>query len=108
MADGLAAMQAQLAGLLAHEHAPLALAQAASGIDASGPLFTSIFNYRHNPAPGDGPGAGLDGIEVLYMRERSNYPLSVSVDQVGTGFAITVAAVAPADPRLVCSMLATA
>jgi amino acid adenylation domain-containing protein len=108
VAAAIGRMQAQLIGLLAHEHAPLALAQQASGVAAPAPLFTSILNYRHRPDTGQGLGAGLEGIEVVSARERTNYPLALSVDDNGTGFAFNVQAVAPADPEQVCALVHTA
>ena len=82
-------MQAQLAGLLAHEHAPLALAQQASGVAAPAPLFTSLLNYRHSQRPGPGPGGrAWTASRCCSARDRTNYPLTVSVDDTGTGFAV--------------------
>ena len=101
------AMHAQLARLLVHEHAPLAVAQAASGVAAPAPLFTTVLNYRHTPAPDGANGGGLDGAEVVLARMRTNFPLYLSVDDLGTGFALLVQAVAPADPALVCQMVTT-
>ena len=109
VAESVAVMQGQLAGLLAHEHAPLALAQQASGVTAPAPLFTSIlFNYRHTLPARPGTGRGLGGIEVLSGRERTNYPLTVSVEDTGTGLGFTVLAVAPVDAGLVCGLLEAA
>ena len=108
-ADAVRQMQRQLAALLAHEHAPLTLAQKASQVPAGAPLFTSILNYRHSPdldAPDDDP--GLDGIEMLMTRERTNYPVTISIDDTGTGFFITVFTVAPADPARVAALVHTA
>ena len=105
-------MQAQLAALLAHEHAPLALAQQASGVAAPAPLFTTLLNCRHTPvAPPRTQAPAQDrsaGAEVLFSRERTNYPLIVSVDDTGAGFSFAVQAVAPLDPDRVCALLATA
>ncbi|MFF8683592.1 amino acid adenylation domain-containing protein, partial [Streptomyces sp. NPDC015237] len=105
------AMQAQLAGLLVHEHAPLALAQKASAASASTPLFTSLLNYRHGrqraQQSSDEGRHQLNGVEMVYSRESTNYPLAVSVDDLGTGFAITTDVVAPEDPNLVCQLLHT-
>ncbi|MEU6452756.1 condensation domain-containing protein, partial [Streptomyces sp. NPDC046979] len=102
------AMQGQLAGLLVHEHAPLALAQSVSGVPASAPLFTSLFNYRHD---GRSVRGGAAGVELLFARERTNYPLAVAVDDLGfgsgsgSGFAVVVDAVAPGDAGLVCELV---
>ena len=53
-------------------------------------------------------GSGLDGIELLYTLERSNYPLSVAVDDTGGGFAVTIDVVPPAEPTQVCGLLLAA
>ena len=107
-ADAVSSMQAQLAGLLAHEHAALALAQQASGVVAPAPLFTSVLNYRHSPGVRQRSGGGITGVEVLAGRERTNYPVTVSVDDLGTGFAFTVQTVAPVDAGQVCDLLQVA
>ena len=107
VADTVAATRRQLAGLLAQEHASLSVAQRASGVAAPAPLFTSIFNYRHHRGSGQEGGIGLPGIEVVSVGERTNYPVDVSVDDSGTWFRFTVAAVPPADPAQVCALLHT-
>ncbi|MFF8783257.1 amino acid adenylation domain-containing protein, partial [Streptomyces sp. NPDC015140] len=106
------AMQAQLAGLLVHEHAPLALAQKVSGVSGSAPLFTSLFNYRHGGPSADAGASvrgGAAGVELLFAQERTNYPLAVAVDDLGSGagsgFAVVVDAVAPGDAGLVCELV---
>jgi hypothetical protein len=110
IASAVAAMREQLAGLMVHEHAPLTVAQQASGIAPGVPLFTSIFNFRHSAVPvsGDAGLATTDGIEMLHLLDLSNYPLDVAVDDTGNGFIFTVKAVPPADPELVCGLLHTA
>ena len=81
-----------LAELLRHEHASLALAQRCSGVPAPAPLFTALLNYRHSPlrTRGCGAAAGLArGSRCLAGEERTNYPLTLSVDDLGEGFALT-------------------
>ncbi|SNT54475.1 amino acid adenylation domain-containing protein [Streptosporangium subroseum] len=103
--DAVNGMQRQLAELLVHEHAPLALAQKAGGVPAQTPLFTSLFNYRHSQA--DTPGIGLEGVELLHAHERTNYPVAVNVDDTGDGFAVTVQAASPIDPRSLAALVTT-
>ncbi|WP_194915726.1 non-ribosomal peptide synthetase, partial [Catenulispora rubra] len=105
--EALAGMRKQLAELLVHEHAPLSLAQQASGMTGGSPLFTSIFNYRHSEAAAQDSGPGL-GVRLMRASNHTNYPLSVAVDDMGSGFSLTVEAVAPADAERICALLQAA
>ncbi|MEW5750010.1 amino acid adenylation domain-containing protein [Pseudomonas lactis] len=107
---GVRATHARLAQLLGHEHASLSLAQRCSGVPGSLPLFSTLLNYRHSAAdeaPGDNPFAA-SGIEILSSEERSNYPLVLNVDDLGSGFALTVQGVAHLDVQRVGEYMLTA
>jgi amino acid adenylation domain-containing protein len=103
----MAGMREQLAELLVHEHAPLTLALRASGVSGDAPLFASLFNYRHNQPAARRPGSGFDGVRVLFTWSRTNYPLSVSVDDDGDRIGLTVDLAATVDPAVVCGLLHT-
>ncbi|WP_263408059.1 condensation domain-containing protein, partial [Streptomyces sp. 5-10] len=95
-----------LTRLLGHEHASLALAQRCSGVHASMPLFTSLLNYRHSALDASGATEEVwDGIELLGGEGRTNYPLTVSVDDLGEGFAVTALVEAPVDAARVCALM---
>src|SRR5262249_38474346 len=102
---------ALLADLLRHEHAPLTLARASSGVPAPTPLFSSLLNYRHSR---DASQASQDeierweGIEMLYGEERTNYPCTFSVDDLGEGFLLTAQIDSSIDPERLCAMMHTA
>ncbi|WP_405176987.1 amino acid adenylation domain-containing protein [Nocardia sp. NBC_01377] len=105
--DALRRVQEQLADLIVHEHAPLSLAQQTGDLPPGMPLFTSLLNYRHSDHLAHGSTGVLDGIELLRTRERTNYPLSVIIDDTTDGFAVTVQAAAPISPEWVCALIAT-
>ncbi|WP_085748381.1 non-ribosomal peptide synthetase [Pseudomonas sp. R45(2017)] len=103
---GVRATHERLAQLLVHEQAPLMLAQRCSGVTGSEPLFNTLLNYRHSAQQTATP--GWEGIRILDSRERSNYPLVVSVDDLGQGFRLSVQAVPQVDGMRVCDYLQTA
>ncbi|HEX8692393.1 MAG TPA: amino acid adenylation domain-containing protein, partial [Longimicrobium sp.] len=92
----------QLAELLRHEHASLALAQRCSGVAAPAPLFTALLNYRHSRRPGE---AGASGMRGLRANARTNYPLTLAVDDLGDGLALRAFAPATVGPERVCAMV---
>ncbi|RQP21147.1 AMP-binding protein, partial [Piscinibacter terrae] len=93
-----------LARLMRHEHASLALAQRCSGVPAPAPLFSALFNYRHS-APPEASGGASSGIEFLGAQERTNYPLLISVDDLGVALAIDVQVQTPIEPQRVCAYM---
>ncbi|NER62379.1 amino acid adenylation domain-containing protein, partial [Pseudomonas sp. MAFF212428] len=96
----------RLTGLLGHEHAQLALAQRCSALPASTPLFSTLLNYRHGSATharDEHAEAAWRGIELLHAQERTHYPLTLSIDDLGDAFALNALAAAGLDPQCICS-----
>ena len=87
-----------LVKLLKHEHASLAQAQRASAVSNSAPLFTAFLNYRYSAMPQGQDAQHLSdvlGFEPLSGHERTNYPLSLAIDDQGEGFVLTIQARKP-------------
>nr|WP_307734556.1 amino acid adenylation domain-containing protein [Xanthomonas albilineans] len=107
--ESVRVVQQRLAGLLRHEHAPLSLAQRCSSVPAPAPLFTSLLNYRHSAqAESAAEVMTWEGLEMLSSHERTNYPLVVSVDDMGSVFAVTVQSQRPLAPERICAFLVKA
>jgi len=97
-----------LGELMRHEHASLALAQRASGVAASQPLFSSLLNYRHIGGGGRESEArkqAWEGIKVLYGEERTNYPVTLSVDDQGEGFWLKAQVEGKGGARRICQYM---
>ncbi|WPH12564.1 non-ribosomal peptide synthetase [Variovorax paradoxus] len=96
---------AALSGLLHHEHASLSLAQRCSGLSGGAPLFTALLNCRHATQGRSEPSDAWAGVEMVGSRERSNYPLAMSVDDMGEGFDIGAQVTATVGARRVCGFM---
>jgi amino acid adenylation domain-containing protein len=78
---------ALLAELMRHEHASLALVQSCSRVAAPTPLFSALLNYHHTRNNSTNEQLlAWKGIEVLRVEERSNYPFTLSVEDIGEDF----------------------
>ncbi|PTC32224.1 non-ribosomal peptide synthetase, partial [Pseudomonas palleroniana] len=91
--SGLKLTHQRLTALLQHEHASLALAQRCSAVATPTPLFSAMLNYRHSATGGSAEAqTAWAGIQALGAEERTNYPLTVNLDDLGEDFHITVLA----------------
>ncbi|PKA73026.1 arthrofactin-type cyclic lipopeptide synthetase A [Pseudomonas baetica] len=102
---GVQATHARLTALLGHEHASLALAQRCSGVASPSPLFSALLNYRHtDPSElSDTSPHTWQGIETLANEERTNYPLTLSVDDLGSDLRLTARTVAQIGAQRICA-----
>ncbi len=111
---GVKKMHQLLADLMRHEHASLSLAQRCSAVPPPTPLFSALLNYRHSTATVNDVSETTAslwknmGIEVLNENERTNYPLTLSIDDYGTGFRLTMQVQSPVDPERIIGYMQTA
>ncbi|MBV8367935.1 MAG: amino acid adenylation domain-containing protein, partial [Candidatus Eremiobacteraeota bacterium] len=97
-----------LAELLRHEHAPLALAQRCSSVPASTPLFSSLLNYRHGkPRKKQEDEGAWKGIAARGGEERTNYPVTISVNDHGDELSLSAQTDASVDPNALCESMQT-
>jgi len=97
----------QLSELLQHEQAALALVQRCSHIPSSMPLFSTLLNYRHTQKKHLSPNF-IPGISLSAVEERTSYPVSVSIDDFESEFAITVSSTVNIDPARISLFLENA
>jgi amino acid adenylation domain-containing protein/FkbH-like protein/thioester reductase-like protein len=102
-------VQRELVELLGQEQASLAIAQRCSGITGQAPLFTALFNYRHSRSDTAAQWTGASGVRELACDERTNYPLTFSVDDYGgAGFGLKSQTDRQLDPRRLVGYMRTA
>ncbi|MEM7425292.1 MAG: amino acid adenylation domain-containing protein, partial [Pseudomonadota bacterium] len=119
--EGVRHAHSQLAQLLRHEHAPLAVAQRCSAVAAQVPLFSALLNYRQSAAlknvfdleqqrPAVSPESmgAWAGIEYLWEESRTNYPFVMSVDDLGEGLTLTAQVQSIVNPEQICTYMETA
>nr|WP_286159280.1 non-ribosomal peptide synthase/polyketide synthase [Janthinobacterium sp. HH01] len=101
---------AALTGLLEHEHASLSLAQRCSGLSGSTPLFSALLNYRYGTSQENAGDTTtlLGGMQSLGGEERTNYPVGMSVDDLGQDFQLVALAVLSVGAKRLCDYMLAA
>ncbi len=100
----------RLGQLLRHEHASLVLAQRCSAVATPLPLFTTLLNYRYGRVARSGADQqrAWEGMKVLSEQERTNYPVSLSVGDLGEGFGLTAQVRAEESAQRICALMGEA
>ncbi len=109
--DCLLRTHGSLTELLVHEHAPLALAQRCSSLPTHMPLFSALLNYRHHVIQEEKfltPDESFASMQVLDTQERTNYPLTLMVEDLGEGFGLIALVDCRISAELICGYMETA
>ncbi|WP_187650924.1 non-ribosomal peptide synthetase, partial [Xenorhabdus indica] len=64
----------------------------------------ALLNYRHNDQSNQLDNT-LEGVELLDGQERTNYPLTLSVEDFGEALGLTVQIVQPFEPARICGYM---
>jgi amino acid adenylation domain-containing protein len=97
-----------LVELLSYEQSSLVMAQRCSGVGGQAPLFSAMLNYRHSAVEPEAEWARAAGIHVVASQYRTNYPVSMSVDDSGERIALTAHTHRRVDPQRMNLYLQTA
>ena len=101
--------QRELADLLHYPQASLVRAQRCSGIAGSFPLFSTLLNYLHsNPDLDPEKIRAVSGIRIIEDREWTNYPITLSVCDLGSGYSLMAQTDQRVDPRRIIAYASTA
>ncbi|WP_143707560.1 AMP-binding protein, partial [Xenorhabdus ehlersii] len=80
-----------------------------SGVQPPLPLFNSLLNFRHSPRDEEQVASiAWEGIGEIESEERSNYPLSLDVDDFDEGFALTAQCSQQINPARINAYMNTA
>ncbi|KAG0195908.1 hypothetical protein BGX28_000394, partial [Mortierella sp. GBA30] len=101
--ESVRATNGNLAALFEHERASLVLAQRCSSIAAGAPLFSTLLNYRHGSTSNNDPADY--GMKRLEVRQRTNYPIRMTVIDYGTSLGLSGQVVQPLDAARMCSYM---
>jgi amino acid adenylation domain-containing protein len=109
---GLRCIHVLLGDLLHHQHTSLTIAQSCSGLASSVPLFSALFNYRHNSAElqlrSTQDDQASKGIHRLQRAEYTEYPFSFSIDNFAEYCTLTSQTPSAIGSMRVCKYMATA
>ena len=89
----------ELLDLMLYEQASLAVAQRCSGVPATQPLFSAVLNYRHGALKADAEWARADGIRLVAQKYQTNYPISLTIDEIDEAFALTAQSESSIEPE---------